>query len=257
MLFSRRCQGFRCHDAIWKEQNSPVYVCDLLAAKDSFSPNVFFKTVGLSKKTPAEIEKVFKILDQDKSGYIEQDELQLSATCLWFCSYRSSCVMADKWISLCVYVCGPLLACDTQCIRSSSGCSCRTSPKERGRWLQRRPEHSCWRETQMGMERSAGRVSRGSFCFWNSALALPQWQVWTGSIPSMGTFCCYFYEMSKPLVWCVFSFPFRIFSTGQIIIVSVHHLYYLQWKTWILQKQCFIGSTGNLYLALLSHVFHQ
>uniref|UniRef100_A0A3Q3VX90 Parvalbumin n=1 Tax=Mola mola TaxID=94237 RepID=A0A3Q3VX90_MOLML len=46
-------------------------------AKDSFSPKMFFKTVGLSKKTPTEIERVFKILDQDKSGYIEQDELQL------------------------------------------------------------------------------------------------------------------------------------------------------------------------------------
>ena len=50
----------------------------ILAAKDSFSAKMFFKTVGLSKKTPAEVEKVFKILDQDKSGFIEQDELQLS-----------------------------------------------------------------------------------------------------------------------------------------------------------------------------------
>ncbi|XP_078135932.1 parvalbumin, thymic-like [Sander vitreus] len=46
-------------------------------AKDSFSPKMFLKTVGLSKKTPTEIERVFKILDQDKSGFIEQDELQL------------------------------------------------------------------------------------------------------------------------------------------------------------------------------------
>ncbi|XP_030629047.1 parvalbumin, thymic-like [Chanos chanos] len=46
-------------------------------AKDSFSPKIFFATVGLSKKSPKEIEKVFKMLDQDKSGYIEQDELQL------------------------------------------------------------------------------------------------------------------------------------------------------------------------------------
>lgn len=73
VLFSRGCKGLPLY--------SPLYVCDLLSAKDSFSPNVFFKTIGLSKKTPAEIEKVFKILDQDKSGYIEQDELQLSAKC--------------------------------------------------------------------------------------------------------------------------------------------------------------------------------
>ncbi|XP_034049587.1 parvalbumin, thymic-like [Thalassophryne amazonica] len=46
-------------------------------AKDSFSPKTFFKTVGLSKKTPTEIERIFKILDQDQSGYIEQHELQL------------------------------------------------------------------------------------------------------------------------------------------------------------------------------------
>lgn len=51
-----------------------------ISAKDSFSPKMFFKAVGLSKKTPSEIERVFKILDQDKSGYIEQDELQLSYT---------------------------------------------------------------------------------------------------------------------------------------------------------------------------------
>ncbi|XP_037611555.1 parvalbumin beta 3-like isoform X1 [Sebastes umbrosus] len=48
-----------------------------VSAKDSFCPKMFFKTVGLSKKTPTEIERVFKILDQDKSGFIEQDELQL------------------------------------------------------------------------------------------------------------------------------------------------------------------------------------
>ncbi|XP_029311900.1 parvalbumin, thymic-like [Cottoperca gobio] len=46
-------------------------------AKDSFSPKMFFKTVGLSKKNPTDIKKVFTVLDQDKSGFIEQDELQL------------------------------------------------------------------------------------------------------------------------------------------------------------------------------------
>lgn len=55
----------------------------LLSANDSFSPKMFFKTVGLSKKTPSDIERAFKILDQDKSGYIEQDELKLSFMHIW------------------------------------------------------------------------------------------------------------------------------------------------------------------------------
>ncbi|TRZ04482.1 hypothetical protein DNTS_027550 [Danionella cerebrum] len=47
-------------------------------AKDSFSPKAFFAAVGLSKKSLPDVKKVFIMLDQDKSGFIEQDELQLS-----------------------------------------------------------------------------------------------------------------------------------------------------------------------------------
>ena len=70
----------------------------ILAAKDSFSAKMFFKTVGLSKKTPAEVEKVFKILDQDKSGFIEQDELQLSERPhkAWEKEMMLSCHSKDK-----------------------------------------------------------------------------------------------------------------------------------------------------------------
>ncbi|XP_001512095.1 parvalbumin, thymic [Ornithorhynchus anatinus] len=46
-------------------------------AADSFNYKAFFSTVGLSKKTPDQVKKVFGILDQDKSGFIEEDELQL------------------------------------------------------------------------------------------------------------------------------------------------------------------------------------
>ncbi|KAM6407499.1 parvalbumin, thymic [Rhynochetos jubatus] len=46
-------------------------------ADDSFNYKSFFSTVGLSTKTPDQIKKVFGILDQDKSGFIEEDELQL------------------------------------------------------------------------------------------------------------------------------------------------------------------------------------
>ncbi|XP_069590325.1 parvalbumin beta-like [Ranitomeya imitator] len=46
-------------------------------AKDSFNYKTFFAKSGLSSKSQAEVKKVFEILDQDKSGYIEEDELKL------------------------------------------------------------------------------------------------------------------------------------------------------------------------------------
>ncbi|CAN2391406.1 calcium ion binding [Pristimantis euphronides] len=46
-------------------------------AKDSFNYKSFFAKSGLSSKSQAEVRKVFEILDQDKSGFIEEDELKL------------------------------------------------------------------------------------------------------------------------------------------------------------------------------------
>uniref|UniRef100_UPI00398ED1DA parvalbumin alpha-like n=1 Tax=Pristiophorus japonicus TaxID=55135 RepID=UPI00398ED1DA len=45
-------------------------------APGSFDHKKFFQLVGLKKKTPEEVKKVFKILDADQSGYIEEDELK-------------------------------------------------------------------------------------------------------------------------------------------------------------------------------------
>uniref|UniRef100_G3WPS0 Parvalbumin n=1 Tax=Sarcophilus harrisii TaxID=9305 RepID=G3WPS0_SARHA len=42
----------------------------------SFDYKIFFSKVGLSGKTPEQVKKVFSILDQDKSGFLEEDELQ-------------------------------------------------------------------------------------------------------------------------------------------------------------------------------------
>uniref|UniRef100_A0A8D0E4F6 Parvalbumin n=1 Tax=Salvator merianae TaxID=96440 RepID=A0A8D0E4F6_SALMN len=45
-------------------------------APDSFSCKTFFDKSGLSKKPKEQLAKAFEILDQDKSGYIEEDELR-------------------------------------------------------------------------------------------------------------------------------------------------------------------------------------
>ncbi|XP_036747428.1 parvalbumin alpha isoform X1 [Manis pentadactyla] len=44
-------------------------------AADSFDHKRFFQMVGLKKKSLGDVQKVFHILDKDKSGFIEEDEL--------------------------------------------------------------------------------------------------------------------------------------------------------------------------------------
>lgn len=45
-------------------------------AADSFNYKQFFEMVGLKKKGPEDVKKVFHILDKDRSGFIEEDELK-------------------------------------------------------------------------------------------------------------------------------------------------------------------------------------
>nr|XP_008531950.1 PREDICTED: parvalbumin alpha [Equus przewalskii] len=42
---------------------------------ESFDHKKFFQMVGLKKKSPDDVKKVFHILDKDKSGFIEEEEL--------------------------------------------------------------------------------------------------------------------------------------------------------------------------------------
>ncbi|XP_007446792.1 PREDICTED: parvalbumin alpha [Lipotes vexillifer] len=44
-------------------------------AVDSFDHKKFFQMVGLKKKSPDDVKKVFHILDKDESGFIEEEEL--------------------------------------------------------------------------------------------------------------------------------------------------------------------------------------
>ncbi|XP_054998412.1 parvalbumin alpha isoform X1 [Sorex araneus] len=45
------------------------------AGVDSFDHKKFFQMVGLKGKSAEDVKKVFQILDKDKSGFIEEDEL--------------------------------------------------------------------------------------------------------------------------------------------------------------------------------------
>ncbi|XP_063076661.1 parvalbumin beta-like [Engraulis encrasicolus] len=47
------------------------------SAADSFCHKDFFAKVGLSGKSAADHKKAFEIIDQDKSGFIEEEELKL------------------------------------------------------------------------------------------------------------------------------------------------------------------------------------
>ncbi|MBN3278695.1 PRV7 protein, partial [Polyodon spathula] len=47
-----------------------------LSAAESFDHKKFFQMIGLKSKSSDDVKKVFKILDQDASGFIEEDELK-------------------------------------------------------------------------------------------------------------------------------------------------------------------------------------
>ncbi|XP_029954016.1 parvalbumin 3 [Salarias fasciatus] len=46
-------------------------------AADSFNHKDFFVKVGLTGKSADDVKKAFAVIDQDKSGFIEEDELKL------------------------------------------------------------------------------------------------------------------------------------------------------------------------------------
>lgn len=60
----------------WLDLSLVVSPVLLLAAPDSFSYKKFFQLIGLTKKSPEEVRDVFRLLDDNNSGFIEESELK-------------------------------------------------------------------------------------------------------------------------------------------------------------------------------------
>lgn len=53
-----------------------MFVCHNALLSDAFDHKKFFKACGLAGKSADDIKKAFAIIDQDKSGFIEEEELK-------------------------------------------------------------------------------------------------------------------------------------------------------------------------------------
>ncbi|KAG7267614.1 hypothetical protein CRUP_027817, partial [Coryphaenoides rupestris] len=61
----------------WPSRDSQKLTSRLpLPAADSFNYKTFFAACGLAKKSDADVKKAFFVIDQDQSGFIEEDELK-------------------------------------------------------------------------------------------------------------------------------------------------------------------------------------
>ncbi|KAM8820315.1 parvalbumin alpha [Eudromia elegans] len=49
---------------------------EAFTAAESFNYKKFFEMVGLKNKSQEDLQKVFRVLDKDRSGFIEEDELK-------------------------------------------------------------------------------------------------------------------------------------------------------------------------------------
>lgn len=66
----------------------------LLTAPDSFSYKKFFQLIGLTKKSPEEVREVFRLLDDNNSGFIEESELKYVLSILFYYYYFNAfCLM--------------------------------------------------------------------------------------------------------------------------------------------------------------------
>lgn len=59
-----------------RKRPNVVVTCVCVPAADSFDYKKFFKTCGLAGKSADDVKKAFAIIDQDNSGFIEEEELK-------------------------------------------------------------------------------------------------------------------------------------------------------------------------------------
>ncbi|XP_049980389.1 oncomodulin isoform X2 [Alexandromys fortis] len=69
--------------ARWNMSITDVLSADDIAAAlqecqdpDTFEPQKFFQTSGLSKMSASQVKDVFRFIDNDQSGYLDEDELK-------------------------------------------------------------------------------------------------------------------------------------------------------------------------------------
>uniref|UniRef100_F7C7T7 Parvalbumin n=2 Tax=Boreoeutheria TaxID=1437010 RepID=F7C7T7_HORSE len=67
----------------WKMSITDVLSADDIAAAlqecqdpDTFEPQKFFQTSGLSKMSASQVKDVFRFIDNDQSGYLDEEELK-------------------------------------------------------------------------------------------------------------------------------------------------------------------------------------
>merc|ERR1711955_14265 len=86
MGFTRILLGFHSPQRSAKNKKWPSLVSSMMHVKaaldgcagaDSFDYKKFFKACGLASKSSDDVKQAFKIIDQDNSGFIEEEELKL------------------------------------------------------------------------------------------------------------------------------------------------------------------------------------